>query len=452
MRLKLIVAAALCAIPSLAPANQLVDIYELAVRNDAQLQAAQFQRDASLEAHPQARSALLPQISGAYDHVEGDSDGVSSPRIPNEDGVLVSAPDPYDISSTSDTLSLTLNQTLFDWGAIQALKQSHGQVALAQATYRLAEQDLLLRVAQAYFNVLYGADNLQFADAQKEAVARQLEQAHKRFEVGLSAITDVQEAQASYDLTVAEVILAQQNLEAATEALVEIVGRQYGAPTPLQADIPLPAPNPANVQDWISAARDGNLSLVTYQLQVDISERDIRIARAGHLPTVSFQTDYSDSTSETTGSQESDNESKGTSYGINVRVPIFTGGLTRSRVRQASFTYEQRLAELDASLRSVERSTRDAYLGVIAGASRVRALKQAVISNQTALEASEAGLQVGTRTAVDVLQAQSQLFSAQRDYARARYDYLLAVLQLKSTSGRLGPSDLTEIDALLVSG
>jgi len=449
-------AVALCMAPALASANELLNVYQLAIDNDAQLQAARHQRDAQMEIYPQARSSLLPQLNGEYQYFEGDSDGVQTVRTTVEDPNtgetdLVDVPDPFDISTKDETLSVALSQTVFDWGAFQTLKQASTQASLAEADYRISEQSLILRVAAAYFDLLYGTDNLQFANAQKEAVGRQLEQAQKRFEVGLSAITDVQEAQASYDLTVADVISAEQNLEAAKEAVVEIVGREHGAPTRLQADIPLPRPDPDSVDAWVDSAREDNLDLIAARLVSDAAERGIKVARAGHLPTVSFRGSYTDYTGETRGTRFSDADSTGWSYGVVVSVPIFSGGYTRSRVHEAKSVHEQRLAEQEVTERSVERTTRDAYLGVLAGTARVQALKQAVLSNQTALEASETGLQVGTRTAVDVLNAQSQLFSAQRDYARSRYDYLISVLQLKATAGRLGMSDLAEVDALLIN-
>lgn len=456
MRLKPYLVAILLAAPGAASANQLINVYELAVQNDAQLRAAQFERSAALEARPQARADVLPQLSASYNYSEGTSEGSSAQTsIDAETGEPVTFVRDFETDDTNESLSLDLSQTVFDWAAFQRLRKSSDEIALAEANFRAAEQDLLLRVAQAYFDVLNANDNLRFATAERAAVERQLEQAQKRFEVGLSAITDVQEAQASYDLTVADVIQSEQELAAANEALIEIIGRQPAEPVGLQDEIPLPGPIPANVEDWLAGARDANIDLMIARINADLAKADIRIARAGHLPTVDLVGSYSDSDNESIsttpdgGDQISD--STGDSIGVSVNWPIFSGGLVRSQTRQAAFTYEQRNAELDASQRLAERQARDAYLGVLSGASRVRALKQAVVSNQTAQEASETGLQVGTRTAVDVLNAQSQLFSAQRDYAQARYDYLISVLQLKQAAGRLSASDLAEIDALLVS-
>lgn len=456
VRLKPFLAAAVFVMPGAASANQLMDVYQLAVENDAQLRAAEFQRDAALEARPQARADVLPQLSAGYNYSEGASNGSSRQSSVNaETGLPITFVRDFDTSDTDRSLSLQLTQTVFDWAAFQRLRKASDQIAVAEANFRAAGQDLVLRVAQTYFDVLNANDNLRFATAQRAAVERQLEQAQKRFEVGLSAVTDMQEAQASYDLTIADVIQAEQELAATNEALLEIIGRQGAEPVGLREEIPLASPVPASVDDWLGGAREANVDLLIARLNAELAKADIRIARTGHLPTVDLVGRYTDSESDSISTTSLGGDqyftSQADSIGVSVNWPIFSGGLIRSRTRQAALTYEQRNADLDASLRRVERQARDAYLGVRSGASRVRALKQAVISNQTALEASETGLEFGTRTAVDVLNAQSKLFSAQRDYAAARYAYLISVLQLKRASGRLGASDLAEIDALLVS-
>jgi len=436
-----VVAWLLMAAPALASANELLDVYRQAVDNDPTLQAARYQRDASVEARPQARAGVLPSVNGGYERYDGKTKGSSRfSNLPEES---------FDDSTSSESLSLTLSQPVFDWAAFKRLAQSSDSVALAEVTYRTAEQDLVLRTATAYFNLLSAADDLRFASAQRSALERQLEQAQKRFDVGLSAITDVQEAQASYDLTVADVILSEQSLAAAKEALAEITGVPADRWVPLVDEIPLPGPDPASVDAWIDTARENNPNLIAARITTQLADADIGIARAGHYPTVSVIAQYVDANRES-GDQSSDTKSN--TVGVQVNVPIFSGGYTRSQVSQAQSTYERRAAEQEASRRSVDRQVRDAYLGVLTGASRVRALKQAVISNTTALDASETGLQVGTRTTVDVLNAQSLLYSAQRDYARARYDYLLSILKLKSAAGGLGIADLSQIDHLLVGG
>ena len=452
MRLSSRLLTALLALPGLAVlepahANDLMRVYDLAVQNDATFRAAQFARDAAVEARPQARAALLPQISGAYTYGyvdtsgkvhQADIDGAGNPIIVERE---------INNSGTDETLSLTLNQSLFSLENWRRLQQADRQVALAQAQYRSDEQNLALRTAEAYFGVLNALDSLRSARAEKTAVERQLEQARRRFEVGLSAITDVQEAQARYDLTVATELQAQQTLSAAREALNEITGTPTGDVATLQEDIPLPAPDPDNADRWVEAALEGNLDLLAAQLNYDIAVRGVQVARSGHLPTLGLQGGYRDTTSES-GSFPQDTDS--TSVAATVTLPIFSGGLTRSNVRQAVATREQRDAQREATARLVERNTRDAYQGVVTGAARVKAFKQAVVSSRTALEASETGLEVGTRTAVDVLNAQQQLYAAERDFLQSRYDYLLSVLRLKAAAGRLSAADLQEIDRLLI--
>lgn len=430
---------ALGALSATAGANDLRRVYEQALEQDMQFQEARHARDAALQARPQARAALLPQINGSYGYQDQHEEGT--------EGFGGGPESPVDRDSTLKALTVTLDQTLFDWAAFQRYDQAGDRAALAQAQYRAAEQALVLRTTEVYFGVLSADDNLRFARAEKSALARQLDQAQQRFEVGLSAITDVQEAQARYDLTVAQEIAFEQQLSSAREALREITGTGTFATAPLQAEIPLRLPEPAAVEPWLASARDGNLDLIMAGLQADIARKGVAVARAGHLPTLGAQAQYQEADAEGarfTG--ELDTET----LGLQLRVPIFAGLATRSRVSEAQATREQFEARREGTLRAVERGTRDAWLAVQAGVARVKALRQAVLSSTTALDASQTGLEVGTRTAVDVLNAQSALYSAQRDHARARHDYLLAILRLKAAAGTLGADDLEQIDALLV--
>ena len=439
-----------------ASANELVNVYHLAVDNDAQIAAAVHQRDAALEARPQARAALLPLISGSYGYQQGRTKGNFVQTYQTETGEVLPLRQGIDADTTDKNLNISLKQPVFDWAAFMRFSKSADQLSLAEATFRSAEQTLLLRSAQAYFDYLAANDDLRYTQAQKASLDRQLEQAKKRFEVGLSAITDVQEAQASYDRTTADVIAGEQKLASAREALLEITGQRDAALIPLREEIPLPGPQPENVDDWLGVARDNNYDLAIARVNARLAGFDVDIARAAHYPKLSLVGQYSDieQDQDQRGGLIGDQNQKfhGPSVGLQVDVPIFSGFSVRSQVRQAVNVEEQRKAELLGAERSVSRKTRDAYLAVLTGSARVKALKQAVISNQTALQASETGLEVGTRTTVDVLNAQSLLFSAQRDYARARYDYLVSILTLKSAAGRLTEADLAEIDRLLVSG
>jgi outer membrane protein len=433
-------------VPAAASANDLMKVYELALRNDPAYLAAQHQRDAQTTARPIALSYLLPQVVGSYqpqkDHFE---------FTPPDD--QCGGPDqlPCGVTLEADTrpyrLTLSLQQSIFDWAAIENYRQAGDLAALAEVGFQAARQNLLLRVAQAYFNVLAAADALRASRAENKAVERQLEQARRRFDVGLSAITDVQEAQARYDITVAVAIESERAFRSNREALAEITGTNQIGLSSVHEDTGLPGPDPQDVQKWASVALAENLELAAAKLQTSVARKGIGIERGGYLPTVTFQAQGTNG--ESSGFNRGYYEDR--VYGLNVNVPIFNGLGTWFSVDRAQSIHEQRKAEELGTRRRVERQTRDAYQAVLSGASRVKALKQAVLSNTTALQASEVGLQVGARTNVDVLNAQQLLYGAQRDYASSRYNYFVSMLALKNAAGRLTEKDLVEIDRLLVS-
>jgi outer membrane protein len=314
----------------------------------------------------------------------------------------------------------------------------------------------MVRVSQAYFEVLASEDTLAAAEATAQAFARQLEQAEKRFEVGLIAITDVQEARAANDSAIAGVILAKRVLATAQERLREVTGDTYATLVKPADDMPLDQPQPLDEQAWVKQALEQNLTVIASRLEVDIAKRDIEVARSGHLPTVDLfaqRTEYDSTATQINNGREgpADSDQVQDTIGVQVTVPIFSGGVTQSRVRQQVYLHRAAREKLEGSQRAAERETRDAYLGVIAEKARVGALKQAVKSNQTALEATEAGFDVGTRTTVDVLDARRRLFESQRDYARSRYDYLINLVKLKSAAGVLAPPDLNAINGYLTT-
>jgi outer membrane protein len=425
------VSAAL-SLPSHA-AESLSQAYERALDYDATLAAARYQRDAASYAAPIARSALLPQLnaSGAYSYSDSETTLAGQP--------------PQSRAGTNESYGLTLSQALFDWQAFRSLDQARQQVALADTQLALAEQDLILRVATAYFDVLAAQDTLRFARAENEALERQLEQAKERFEVGLAAITDVQEAQARYDLTVANIIDAERERRRTELVLAEIAGSDV-APRKLQERIPLPPPNPEDPNLWSAQAQHNNLGVLSARHAVLAADYGVKVNEGARLPTVGARADYSDGRSET-GTFPA--ESEATSIGVQVNIPLFSGLALSSRVDQARRVLDQRDAELTRTLRTVERDARDAYQTVISNAERVRALEQAVRSSRTALEASQTGLEVGTRTAIDVLDAQQFLYNAERNAAVARYGYLISVLTLSAVAGQLSPADLASLDQLL---
>jgi outer membrane protein len=442
MRFLMTVAVLALMAPAAASANELQRVYDLALRNDPTLRAEWGARTQVVEGAPQARGQLLPQVN-AFGGMGNQKNTYTIQGVeqPEED-------------TDYESLTLQLNQALFDATAWNRWQQAEAGADAARANYRIAQQDLVLRVAEAYFTLVGAADSVRFADAEKKAVERQLELAKKRFEVGLSAITDVQEAQARYDLTVAQMIEAEQILDIAKVLVTEITGEPGTRIVALREDIPLLGPAPDNVNDWLDASGKSNLSLAVAHAVLESAEQGVDLARAGHYPRLGLVGSLGNRTGSqfVPGQGTFDSETESTVIGLELTVPIFAGGSTQAGVRAAKGLREQRDAELEAQRRAVERATRNAYQAVVAGVARVKALKQAVVSNTTALEASEVGLEVGARTAVDVLNAQRELYRAERDHARARYDYLLNILRLKALAGQLMRKDLVEIDGLLVAG
>ncbi len=452
---------------SAMPAN-LLDAYQAAAKSDPTILEAQARRMAALEVKPQARGLLFPQISANGQAAKDSTRGSTTfPQAVYPGGDTTLPPEIVNVNNSQQNDSdywryqAQVTQTLFDWSQWQTLQRADSEVALAEANYRAAEQDLLVRVAGRYFDVLAAEDTLTAADATLQAVTRQLEQAEKRFEVGLIAITDVQEARAAHDNAVAGVIVAKRTLATAQVYLRELTGEDYTELTKPGEDMPLDQPEPGDQDTWVTKAEAQNLNVIAARLDVDIAKRDVQIAEAGHMPTVQFFANYGQYASNATQTNKitggtaisgpADANQTEDTYGVQVTLPIFSGGVTQSKVRQQVYLHRASREKLEGAMRSAERETRDAYFGVVAEKARVKALKQAVASNKTALEATEAGFEVGTRTTVDVLDARRRLFEAERDYARSRYDYLINVVQLKSAAGVLAPGDLASINGFLTA-
>ena len=440
-----------------AHAASLLEIYQQALQSDPAIHEAEARRLAALEAKPQARSAYLPQLSFSGDYTSGERTG---PQLVQFDPTLP----PVEVTATteSDVLSwgFNLRQTVFRWDQVVNLKRADKQVAKAEALREAAQQDLIIRVAQRYFNVLAAEDRLTSIHADRQAIARQLEQAKQRFEVGLIAITDVQESQAAYDQSVANEISAKQQLATAREFLREITGEYVSTLSAPKADLPLVGPEKSS-NEWVDLSLSQNLNLVASRLDEKLARDEISFRRNGHYPTVDIvaRAGESETDSEfrainpfdgsTIGSSNSlDNESD--SIGIQFTVPLFSGGGTSSRVKEAVYLHRAAREQLQRVTRETERQARDAYLGVISEQSRVQALKQAVASSRTALEATQAGFEVGTRTIVDVLGSQFALYAAITNYEQSRYDYLMNVLLLKQAAGTLQVQDLEAIDEWLI--
>lgn len=430
-------------------ANDLLETYRKALEQDTTLIAAKFARDASIEARPQALSAFLPQLNaqGGLTRSRTEITTTSQRIITDPTQPAPDATNTFAFFNNNTQYQVTLSQTLWSVEAWRLLKQSDSRVALAEATFRSTQQALILRVAQAYFGVLSASDAVRTNTAERDANERQLLQAKKRFEVGLAAITDVQEAQAAFDASVATLIGAERTLSNARRALGEITGGYAETAEGLIEEIPLASPNPVAVDDWLNVARNQNFDLQIAELNADVAKKAIGIAYARHYPTLSLQGSYGENINSSANNADAQNQS----IGLALNLPIFSGGLTQSQVRQAAATHQQTLAQYEGSKRSIERQTRDAYQGVISGIASVKANLQAVKSNQTALESSQVGLQVGTRTEVDVLNTLRNLYIAQRTYYQSRYDYLLSVLTLKQQAGNLVEADLADIDRLLLA-
>lgn len=454
--------AATLAVSLPADAADLLEVYQRALQNDPVIREAEANRLATLENKPQARAGLLPQLTafGTIDRLDTERTGSTLQRIDPDDEASPLVP--VSTRTTADGVRSTqyqvqLRQAVFRWDRWAQLRQADKQVAQAEIDFKAAQQDLVARTAQRYFDVLSAEDTLEAAQATLEAFTRQLEQAEKRFEVGLIAITDVQEARAARDQASAAVIEAKRALATSQEFLRELTGETFANLAKPGEDMPLQSPEPASEEEWVKAALEQNLRLLSARLQTEIAKEDIRIARAGHLPTLDLvaihNRDKDEGDAFTRGQRFvglADSEIESDIIGLQLTVPLFSGGATQSQVRQRVYLHRAARERSERTAREIEREARDAYLGVLSDIARVRALRQAVQSSQTALQATEAGFEVGTRTTVDVLDARRNLFNAQTDYARSRYDYIINLLRLKIAAGSLSEEDLQNVNGWLV--
>jgi len=451
--LPLLATAALITLP--ADASDLAEVYARALQNDPQIREAEANRLAALESKPQARASLLPQLSAGADYRTTDTDETGDFQL---NGNLIPGTRKGDSDATG--WDVTLRQSVFRWENWVTLRRADKEAAQAEVDYQAAQQDLILRTAERYFNVLAAKDTLTAAEATLEALRRQLDQADKRFEVGLIAITDVQDSKAAYDSANAAVIQAKRNLATQREFLRELTGESFDTLAKPGDTLPLTAPDPANGEDWVRLAMDQNLRLSSSRLAADITRDDISFQRGGHYPSVDLVLSRSnlDSSGDTrttfTGANDVEfssfsSDSDDTTISLQLTVPIYSGGATSSRVRQAEYRHRAARERLERTARETERDTRDSYLGVMSEMSRVQALQQAVESAKVALQATEAGYEVGTRTTVDVLDARRRLFEAETNYARSRYDYLVNVLRLKLAAGTLDPTQVADVNARL---
>ncbi len=435
--------------PGIASAADLLDVYRLAAQSDPQLQAAEAALQATQELRPQVRSALFPTIAltanGGLTRQDIELSGAGIAGDDTDGGDSFSGGGRSDFDSSG--YALTLVQPLYSRGTSAALRQADALISQADAIFSTAQQELLQRVATRYFEVLAALDNLSFARAEKIAIARQLEQSIQRFDVGLIAVTDVNEAQARYDLAVAQEIAAENQVDSAREALREVTGVYPENLALLIEKTPLPTPDPSNIEEWAEAARAQNFQVIAAEFAAQAAREEIDRQRAGHYPSVDLVGTHA--FSDSGGGRFGGSQIRDDSLILQLRAPIFQGGFVTSRTREAQFRFTQAREALEQQQRAATRQARDSYLNVLANISQVDALEQAVRSNESALAATEAGLEVGIRTAVDVLDAQRLLFQARRDLARSRYDYILETLRLKQAAGSLNPVDLEQINKWL---
>jgi outer membrane protein len=430
--LALVLASLACAS---VQAQSLVEIHAAARGYDAAYQAAKAQYDATLAKADQSVAAILP-TAGL---------GVSASRTSQE---VLPGPERY---YNAQSATLSASQPLYRPANWVGYEQGMKQITLAQAQLRAADQDLIVRISQAYFDVLASQDSLEFVKSQKKAVSEQLAQAKRNFEVGTSTITDSREAQARYDLVVAQELAAENDLRVKSLALDLLVGQTKVAPKPLKAPVELSLlVDPSDVEHWVALAREKNPLVQQADVALEVARLESRKAKAGHLPTLDLTGSYS-AVNNSGGSSTTlaDNRINVASIGLNLNIPLFAGYSIQNRVKETLALEEKARADLDAAQRGVVQGVRTAFLGVQSGLAQVKALEAAAISSQSALDANKLGYQVGVRINIDVLNAQSQVFDTRAKLSKARYDVLVGGLKLRQASGTLNEEDLQAINRQL---
>jgi len=418
-----------------AQAQSLLEVYDAARGYDASWQSAKAQYDANLFRAEQARAGVLPQANL--------SAGVTRSKL---DNTVPNIELPY----TTQTATASVSQPLYRPANFATYQQGKRQVVLAEAQLTAASQDLIIRVSQAYFDVLAAQDTLAFVRAQKTATAEQLASAKRNFEVGTSTITDQREAQARYDLVISQEIQAENDLLVKRLALDAVVGRPSVKPTPL-AVIDLSPPQPANAEVWVQQAEDVSPTIIQARESVEVARLETEKARAAHKPTLDLIASYNITRNPNGDSSvPASTRANNAAIGVSFNLPLFTGFAAENHVRETLSLEEKAQADLETARRTVAQTTRSAYFGLVSGQQQVKALESAEASSQLALEANQLGYQVGVRINIDVLNAQSQLYQTKRDLAQARYNVLLGDLKLRQANGTLAPDDLTRLNSLVV--
>lgn len=418
-------------------AADLLNIYRAALDSDPVYSAARSSWTAAQEKLPQGRAGLLPQATFSASTQHNDRDLNFRDSTGNRS----------QYNSNAATVSIT--QPIYRRQNFVAYDQSKTQVALADAQLAVAGQDLILRVAQTYFDVLLARDTVAFAESQKTAIGQQLEQAKRNFEVGNATITDTHEAQARYDLVTAQEIAARNDLEVKNRVLEQLIGRAAPALAVLGKTFSPQPPAPAAMEQWVEQARTVGLQVRIAQENLNFFTQDVARNRGAHHPTVDAFANIGKSSSGSDVQGGAGNENNSKIIGLQLAIPLYQGGIVNSRVREAVANEEKARQDLENALRSAELAARQGYLGVTSGIAQVRALEAALISNQSSLDSTRLGQEVGVRTQVDVLNAQQLLFSARRDLAQARYNYILSSLRLIAATGQLTEVDLQRVNAWL---
>ena len=432
-----------CALGStVANAEDLLQVFEIATANDPTVLKAKAQADAQSYQSDRAMSALLPQIGLTMSYDKSDSSSFQSVGDLSNQVKVESETDQF-------RRGISLSQTLFDLGAWNSLGIADKQALQASGQYDFAKQNLIVRVAEGYFNVLSAIDNLEFVQAEKRAIERQLEQTKQRYAVGLTAITDVHEAQAQFDNSVAQEIIANNAVETAREQLREITGKYHAKLDMLNTETFSTVKPSTPATDLVKIAKDKNLNLQVSKITVDIAKEQIELAKAGHYPKLTLNASYGDSLtdSELNGVSFDDQpRSDSSSIGLNFSVPLYSGGATVAATDQARAFYVAASQDFETDYRAVTRSVITSYNQVVSDIATFKALEQAVISAESALKATEAGFEVGTRTIVDVLISTQNLYNAKRNLADVRYRYVVSTLRLKQATGTLSREDLVGIN------
>ncbi|WP_116475136.1 outer membrane channel protein TolC [Zobellella maritima] len=414
-----------------AKAEDLLDVYRQATLNDPLVREAKANRDAAFEKINESRAPLLPQIN--LDAGTGYTKSNHDDRT----------------TRTSANVGANLSQALYRRSSWVNLDITEKTAAQGEVSYKQTQQTLILRATQAYFDVLKAEDTLSFVQSNKEAVGRQLEQTRQRFEVGLSAMTDVHEAQAQYDQALADEIVAENQLNNSKEVLRELTGMNYASLQPLNTDTFSPQKPENSADTWLEIALEQNLELHSQRILKDIANEQISLAKSGHQPTLDLNAGLNSTYTDTeqSGFGTSDGSINEGTVGLSFSLPLYTGGATSSQVKQAQHNYVAASERLERSFRSVQSQVYSSFNDVNGAIGSVRAFEQLVISAESALSATEAGYEVGTRTIVDVLNATRQLYDAKQKLSEARYNYILSQLQLKQAAGNLTEQDLLDINA-----